>query len=270
MSIGAGMAYEDWAQGATRTPFVDPNGNIGTFASLFSPQLSDCFGVTRLVPTGSALAGGSVSWGDARPVGIVSLLDVRASGSVGLDVFGLGPDAGPITDSFIYPGYPSSDFVRHLHFMFDVSRSLTGVGLSMNALTVGSSITIGRLWAGPLWRVPEGIKRAWRSAVFDPGERALSPGGQNYPSDEQRRRWVKMGFSHVSFEQAYGREDNSVLDLQQLQMRVGTTSHVIVFPRLQEHAIHRVGVYGTVTEWDPIENVAGDYFTSGLRVEENL
>lgn len=277
MSIRAGIAYEDWVQGGTKN-ITAAAGNIGVFDHLKTPQLSECVGASSATPSFPNVVGASgfFSWGDARPVDVVSILDVRSEGDLFFDLYGLGPGGGPFTTEHRYQGFPSSDFVRHLHILFPEPRMMTGVGLNFgvrgtaNGGTGLGSFTIGRLWAGPMWRVPEGIKRAWRSGILDPGEKSRSPGGQNYPAPEQRRRWVKMSFSHVEFEQAYGREDNTVMDLQQLQMRTGTTTPVIVFPRLQEHAMHRVGIYGTASEWDAIENVAGDYFTSGLRVEEDL
>lgn len=277
MSIRAAIAYEDWLIGGATLASSLPGDwtAIGDGSQLFTPQLSDCAGFLRPEFSGTGTWTVDRSIGGIRDIGHVSLLDLRHSGgSYLIQVYVLPPtgDPGLIYEGVDYGGYPSSDFVRHLHIPLDAPASATAIRVSVSVLssTAETEISFGRIWAGPLYVVPEGIKRGWRSGLIDPGESQRSPGGQNYADPEQRRRWVKMNFSHVEFEQAYGNVLNTVIDFQQLQMRIGRTSPCIVFPRLQDHAMHRVGIYGAVTEWDPIENVGGDYFTTGLRIEEDL
>jgi hypothetical protein len=274
----AAIAYEDWVQEGTKNSTAAA-GNIGLFDNLKSPQLSDCVGAESTVASVPNVVGASgfFSWGDARPVQVVSILDIRSSGDLFFDLYGVGPDVGSFTDEHRYSGFPSGDFVRHLHIFLPTPRMLTGVGLNFgvrgtaNGGTGLGSFTIGRLWAGPLWLPPQGIHREWETAIIDPGEVARSRGGQGYARTEQRLRRLSMTLTHVPAAQAFGLADNSVLDLQQLGMRIGTTSPVLVFPRVDdEHLRHRLGIYGNLTEPMRIRHGAGDQFNAGLEVVEQL
>lgn len=277
MNIRAAIAYEDWlADGETLAASMPgewvPIGNVD---DLVLPQLSDCAGFLR--PENSEMGTWTVdrSIGGVREISFVSLLDFRHRGGsylIQLYVLPASGDPALVYEGVDYGGYPSSDFVRHLHVPLETPVSAIGVRTSITVLTSSdeTEITVGRPWAGPLYIVPEGINRGWSSAVLDPGENSRADGGQNYAASEQKRRWVKMSFSHVAYEEAYGNALNTVMDFQQLQMRLGKTSPCIVFPRMQQHAMHRVGIYGSMTEWDPILNAGGDYFTTGLRIEEDL
>ncbi|QNL13385.1 cell spreading mediator [Microcystis phage vB_MaeS-yong1] len=277
MSIRAAIAYEDWLiSGATLAVSLPEDWTpINDESNLFTPQLSDCVGFLRPEFTGTGTWSVDRAIDGVRDIALVSLLDFRHDGGsylIQVYVLPSSGEPGLIYEGVDYGGYPSSDFVRHLHIPLESPVSGVGVRVSVTVLSSSAEtqISIGRVWAGPLYLVPEGIKRGWRSGLIDPGESQRSPGGQNYPDPEQRRRWVKMSFSHVDYEQAYGNELNTVMDFQQLQYRIGRTTPCIVFPRMQSHAMHRVGIYGAVTEWDPIENVGGDYFATGLRIEEDL
>lgn len=277
--MGAAIAYEDWARTGNPVTGVWTLPRIGTEAAVVSPQLSDLFGISYTTgQAGSSL--GRIygrNWGDLRPVRIVSLLDIRISGTAIFDLFLLGGTGGGlvVSASVGYDGFPSSQFVRHLHFILPETRQSSGVQVYMRRNTEvadgAGQITAGRLWAGPLWEAPNGIFRSWETSIRDPGEVSRSRGGQGYARDEQRIRSLRMELAHVPTELAFGVEDNTVLDLQQLGMRIGTTSPVMVFPRTEDqHSIHRLGVYGTMTEGMRIRHGAGDQFNAGFEVVEQL
>jgi hypothetical protein len=139
------------------------------------------------------------------------------------------------------------------------------------------TLTTGGLWAGPVWSSSDGIESTWSQAIVDRGTVGRSEGGQGYPRRRQRYRSFEGRAIHVPFEYAFGDEDDAtVLDIQQLLYRIGTTEPIALFPRTQDaagvvssHVIHRLGIYGHMAETGRREHLGGDlYQWTGVRVDE--
>jgi len=177
---------------------------------------------------------------------------------------------------------PSADFPSHLWKLLDEEiPDGYDVTLTVSA-SFGSgggtlTFTAGGLWIGPVWSTPDGIEATWSQSVVDRGTVGRSEGGQGYPRRRQRYRSFEGRAIHVPFAYAFGdADDATVLDIQQLLYRIGTTEPVALFPRTQDatgalstHVIHRLGVYGHMAEPGRIEHLGGDlYQWTGVRVDE--
>lgn len=178
---------------------------------------------------------------------------------------------------------PSEDFPSHLWaFLPDGDRTdIDGIRIIVTA-TFGTgggtlSLTAGSLWVGPTWSPPDGIEYSWSTSVVDPGQMGRSVGGQGYPRRRQRYRTLEGRAVHVPFAWAFGDpEDATVLDIQQLMYRVGTTDPVVVFARtkdatgaLSADVQHRLGIYGHFAEVGRIEHLGGNLYQWGqFRVDE--
>jgi hypothetical protein len=187
---------------------------------------------------------------------------------------------GPVATTPIWTA-PSANFITHLWGLLDEEVQATHVRISVTA-TFGSgggtlTVTAGALWAGPVWAPPDGIEATWSMAIVDPGTLGRSVGGQGYPRRRQRYRSFEGRAIHVPFVWAFGDEDDAtVLDIQQLLYRIGTTEPIALFPRTLDaagvqstHVIHRLGIYGHMVDPGRIEHLGGDlYQWAGVRVDE--
>jgi hypothetical protein len=209
-----------------------------------------------------------------RPIDVIALLDVRFSSTLQVAAQ-TGPGAAifpttPITT------YPSGDFVRN--FFFLLPERINVFALLMQFLAPsGSTYSVGRIWAGPLFEPPVGIERDWELSMEDPGDKRPSRGRQMYARRGQRYRTARLNLSAVPRDQAFGLPDHTVLDLQQLAYRLGTTDPCIVLPRTRTaegefdvHAIHRLGFYGGLQRPMRIQHAGGPYFRAQLEAEEWL
>ncbi len=289
------LAYDDYIQRSTYSeshPSHPTSINlfdateIGHLDSLRTPQLSQCWGYSG-ASLGPPYVDLRLLWGDPSkpaeklPVRIISLLDVRITFEASMVdqflSFSLIDGASVYEELLedlpvILSRYPSDDFTRHIHLILPADFDAHGVRLIYQGF---GAVTIGQIWAGPLWLPSAGIQHDWECSIIDPGEMGISRGGQGYPRQRQRRRQLDMRLSHVPFEQAFGNSGNTVLDLQQIGYRVGTTTPIIAFPRTRDaagngdaHAIHRLGVYGHLAEPLRIRHVASDRFDTAIRVAE--
>lgn len=274
------LAYEDYVQRGV-WDFAGyesmPGDIVGDIRNLQDMRLGKCVarasgGVSDFVNVWQDPAGE----GSGLPMQIISVLDVRkGEGTFVINLGYLDGDGELVEIEYTPAIWPTSDFVQHMHLILPEQVSAKGLLCSVT----GSDTTwsIGRLWTGPLLRGTVGIQNRWECSIIDPGEMGLSRGGQGYPELRQRRRRLDMQLSAVPYELAFGNADNTVLDLQQLGYRVGTTGTVIAFPRTlndagdpDTHAIHRLGVYGHFADPLAIRHVAGSNFDARLRVEELL
>lgn len=196
----------------------------------------------------------------------------------------VSPDDSEGSGTSIIPVWngPSSDFPRHLWHLLDTPLSAcTEVALLITAVAgVGDgtlTLTAGALWAGPIWAPPDGIEATWSQAIIDPGKMARSPGGQGYPRTRQRYRTFEGRAIHLPFTWAFGDPDDAtILDVQQLLYRVGTTQPIALFPRtwdsagaVSTHVIHRLGMYCHLVDTGRIEHLGGDlYQWSGVKADE--
>lgn len=293
MSLGAAIGYYDAMAGGSfvtsqldTTP-ADPSAGspwitgtqIGSINNLFTAQLSQCFGLAdghgamyfyRRFATPITL--GMVSFLDLRTDGEVLITAQAWSDTTGIDL------ASPSTD---YMANPGSGFIwnHHLFASTPLENCHTVLIRVQGKLISGvrKRFTLGRIWAGPVYRPPNGICKEWESTLIDPGEVGKSRGGQGYPRYRQKYRRVRMDLSHITFEQCFGGPSYTDMDLQQLGFRLGTTEPCLVFPRTTDatgaadtQAIHRIGIYGHLTELPNIRHRAGNYFDASLTAEELL
>lgn len=271
------LAYEDYVERSEFDGSLGSSGPVPDVAGSFD-SLKDMRLAKAAVWSDLGTLVMYVTFAEPAPVQLVSILDVRIDGPIACQIhfYDMDENLKPIRHDADLIEYPGSDFVRHQHAILPAPAMAKGIRVALGG-DASAPLSIGRLWAGPLWAPPDGIKRRWQQSVIDPGEMAISRGGQGYPRQRQRRRRLDVELSHMPYEWAFGREDNAILDLQQIGYRVGTTEPVICFPRtltpagdIDTHAIHRLGVYGHLTEPLRIRHVAGPYFDAEMRVDELL
>jgi hypothetical protein len=230
---------------------------------------------------------------------IIEATWAMASGTVSVDLVGLlnyavsAPDAASVAVSLTAYGpsdsyqenaiwtRPSADFPLHAWVFCPDRIQASEIRLQVTALFGGAgetlTLTAGGLWAGPVWSPPDGIEATWAQSIVDRGTVGRSEGGQGYPRRRQRYRSFEGRAINVPFDWAFGdAADSTVLDIQQLLYRIGTTEPVALFPRTQDatgalstHVIHRLGIYGHMVDPGRIEHLGGDlYQWAGVRVDE--
>lgn len=177
---------------------------------------------------------------------------------------------------------PSTDFPAHLWHLLDEEVSDAVQVYIVIEPTFGTgggslSLTAGGLWSSPIWCPPDGLDASWRMSPIDPGVMGRSAGNQGYPRRRQRYRAWEGRAVDVPIEWAYGDpNDASIIDIQQLLYRVGTTEPCVLFPRSRNaagersvHLMHRLGVYGHFQELGGIDHTGGDnYAWTGARFAE--
>lgn len=179
---------------------------------------------------------------------------------------------------------PSGDFPRHAWALlpdgvFDGYWVTIEVTVTLGATAGTVTLECGGLWAGPVWSIPTGggVEATWSQAVVSPGRMGRSEGGQGYPRRRQRYRAWEGRITGLPFRNAFGDPDDAtLLDVQQLIYRIGTTEPVVLFPRTVDasgaqsvHVMHRLGMYGHMPEAGRIEHLGEDrYQWTGCRMEE--
>lgn len=273
----SGIAFEDWVAGADfyAAPFPTSSfgDDVGSIENIRSPQLGVQWG-----SSGGWNADIRAVWGTPRPLQILSMLDIRrGTGGLGQVRYGYIDALSNIVwfDAAIRPiyTYPNSDFIRHDHLV--LANPVSALGAVLSITNAGAPLTFGRLWAGPIWSPSSGVERRWSSGIVDPGTLQKSRGGQGYERREQRSREHEGSFAQMPFEEAFGNEAGSVVDLQQIAMKLGNTSPCILFPRLfkpngtiDSHSVHRLGVYGHFKQPIRINHNAGNYFGANMSFAE--
>lgn len=276
---------------ALTQPFGDLT--VGTLESLRDGRLA-----TRCTLSATSALGGSATVGldwqraggpsDLVPCGLVGLLnyDVSAPGaSVITWTIQLYTDSGLVSfDSIEVFQRPSDDFPQHLWCLLGSTYQVYGARIIVVAewpeATSGTlDITPGAMWAGPVWAPPDGLDATWWQAPVDGGKMGRSDGGQGYPRRRPRWRSFEGRAVHVPFKHAFGDDtDPSLLDIQQLLYRVGTTGIIALFPQTKDatgapslHRIHRLGIHGHFAETGRLEHLGSDLFQwTQARVDELL
>lgn len=292
MSLNAAIGYFDAMAGGSfvtseiNTNPVDPGAGspwitgtqIGTVANLFTPQLSQCFGLAD----GHGAMYFYRHFAEPITLGVVSFLDLRTDGEVLITAQGWSDTTGiDLASSADYVANPGSGFIWNHHlFASTPLENCHTVLIRVQGKLIGGvrkRFTLGRIWAGPLYRPPNGICNEWESTLIDPGEMGKSRGGQGYARTRQKYRRTRMSLSHITFEQCFGGPSYTDMDLQQLGFRLGTTEPCLVFPRTtltngdeDTQAIHRIGIYGHLTELPNIRHVRGNNYDASLTAEELL
>jgi hypothetical protein len=254
----------------------------GSLSALGTSQLSD-----RVTITASAGAFSNASivlhWfvdeSRASMIQLIGLLNYALSAPaatsiiVDLSVLGVSGAGDVVSQTLTQWERPSGDFPNHLWAILEagvvdgywVTLEITApMGAEGGTLTMAA----GGLWAGPLWWLPHGIATGWKGQVEDAGTMRVSKGRQGYASRATRGRVFVGRAIDVDFEYAYGSEvDPTILDIQQLQFRVGTTEPVVIFPRTRNragnrsvHVMHRLGVYGHFRDLGWITEATGDKY----------
>lgn len=281
------VLYETGATVAAGTGTV----TAGALADIQDMRLSK-----RVTLSNTGLAYGSANivlhWhvptADAAEIQLIGLLNYAITAPVGatvlvqISVLGVAGGGDVVDQAVTQWDRPSEDFPLHLWAILD-NPIVDGywvtvwVTAALDAAGGDLTLTTGGLWAGPVWAPPNGIEATWSQAIVDAGNMGRSVGNQGYPRRRQRYRSFEGRAIHVPFANAFGDEnDASVLDIQQLLYRVGTTEPIALFPRTQDangdvssHVIHRLGIYGHMSETGRIEHLGGDlYQWTGARVDE--
>jgi hypothetical protein len=272
------IAFRDYVQDGSFT------GTFGTgqaplaggFVSLKSPQLADC--AVWSSGLGSTIA---IICTFEKPelISAICALDVRAKTALSVDTQYYAMDDSLLVfgPGFVgFQEYPNEGFLRHHHTIVPSPVMAKGIRVD-SAMLSSTSLSIGRLWAGPTWEPSGSIDFDWFSDVEDRGEMGESRGGQGFPRPRQKRRILGMNLGAVPYEDAYGNEADTVMDLQQLGFEIGTTSPIIALPRTRKengdidtHAIHRLGTYGHLTNTLKIQHAKGNFFKTSMNVRELL
>lgn len=262
--------------------------SAGAMSALQTMQLSD-----RVTLTDTAVGEGaatvqvhwSVSSSEAVAIQLIGLLNYTLSApgasSVNWTITiaragGGGLEAEPIT---VY-SRPSEDFPSHVWAILDeeLDDAYDVIFSVSAAFSAGGTLTLslGGLWLSELWTLPAGLEASWAQVLEDNGVLKRSKGNQGYARRGSRYRRFRGRADKVPFEHAYGAEDGSVVDIQQLLYRVGTTEPIVLFPRTRSkdgvrsvHVMHRLGVYGHFERLGEIQEDGGDnYAWSGVEVAE--
>lgn len=169
------------------------------------------------------------------------------------------------------------DLPRHLLKLFDTAQLAQYVQFSLVSASgdTGGYLEAGRLWIGDAIIVPYGTNSDWSIATRERGTVDESAGLEAYPSAKPRGRELRMSFSPVNVQYAYGTADGGLTSLantpcfQDLHTYAGAIGEVIAFPRSGGIWPRRVGVYGRLTDDSlTIRHVAGPNYSTETRVIE--
>lgn len=215
----------------------------------------------------------------AAAIQLVGLLNYTLSAPgaesiiVQLSVLGVAGTGDVIEQTLTRWERPSPDFPLHLWHILDEPIAdgywvTVFITATMGAEGGTLAVTAGGLWAGPLFTLPRGLEASWWQKPDDRGRMGLSEGNQGYPRRRKRRRVFGGRAVHIPFEYAYGDEDDeSIMDVQQLLFRVGTTEPIVLFPRTRNrvgarsvHVMHRLGMYSHLSDTGRIEEMGGDEY----------
>ena len=276
--------------GATLETFGPGIVTAGALSALQDMRLSKRVTLTDTTAVEGAATVGlhwSVDSADALSMQLIGLLNYTlvATGSTGVlwSITIAKAGGGALSDEpIVIFERPSADFPSHAWLLLaeeipDGYDVILTISASFGAGGGTLSFTAGALWLGPIWSLPDGIEATWSQAVSDPSTMGRSVGNQGYPRRRQRYRSFEGRAIHVPFAWAFGDEtDATVLDIQQLLYRVGTTEPIALFPRTQNaagdvsvHVMHRLGIYGHMAETGRIEHLRADnYQWTGVRVDE--
>lgn len=249
--------------------------SAGSVDNLKTMRLSDKATIVDTVASGDAVIELSYeldSGAPGLPVGLIGLLNYTLSHDGATSVtWEVSIDGGAFVDiSDLVWQRPNSNMPLHLWY-FPTEDNIYEVVFRITA-TFSSAGTLmfapGALWVGPLWATADGMEATWSNSVTDAGRMGRSEGSQGFPRRKPKYRVYEGRAVHVPFEWAYGDEnDDSILDIQQLQYYVGVTEPVVLFPRTLNasgeysvHSTHRLGVYGHFEDIGRIEHMGGDLY----------
>lgn len=259
------IAYRDymragsWAPGFGEVPGLD----ITPLDLVLNPQLGRPWKATQGFGNRVLVR----NFGATCPIDIVALLDVRHDGPLSVRV-AHGPDI-EIQPTTPILQYATSDFTVNMYFVLPARVNTNAIATRFTA-SPGVNYSVGRIWAGPVYRPPSGIAFDWSTQIVDAGTKRRTKGKQGYSSLGSHIRQLTMRIAGLSFEDSYGLPDNSIVDLQQVGMILGTTQPCIAIPRTRKangdldfQAIHRLGVYGDLPNGIRQTHRGGDLYDGG-------
>lgn len=282
------IGYKDVASEAV-TSFESLNvGALGLIAdssssNLFTEQLSSCFILRKPADAMNRTGIYSIvrTFSTPTDVNVASLLDVRvlndapwnSNVSVALKVNGAayGGSASMLT---LWNVFPDEQFIKSHHVIGSTIANAVSVALEVTMTgTAEIAISIGRLWAGPMWK-NTGLTASGNrlsAGVIDPGEVLLSKGGQAYPRRQQKLRTMRFNVLAQEFDAAFGSTISTTMDLQRLAYILGQTEPCLAFPMSDStQAIHRLGLYCTQTDQLTLTNIEGSLYELPLAFREIL
>lgn len=264
--------------------------SAGAMSALQTMQLSDRVTLTDTV-VGEGAATVQVHWSvssaAAVAIQLIGLLNYTLSAPGASAVTwsmtiaragGGGLEAEPIT---VY-SRPSEDWPSHVWAILDeeLDDAYDVIFSVSAAFSAGGTLTLslGGLWLSALWKLPKGIAAGWTQVIEDNGVMRRSKGNQGFARRGSRYRRFRGRAIDVPFEYAFGSEvDPTVIDIQQLLYRVGTTEPIVLFPRTRHeltdprsvHVMHRLGIYCHLERLGEIAHRAGPYYEwSGVEAAE--
>lgn len=260
------IAYRDYMRAGSWAPgFGDvPGLDITPLDRVLTPQLGRPWKATQALSSDRILVR---TFGATYPIDIIGLLDVRYNSQLEVRI-AYGPDI-EIQPTTPIIEYAASEFTVNMYFVLPARINTSALAFRFFALA-GTQYSIGRIWAGPVYRPPAGIAFDWSTRIVDAGAVRRTKGNQGYSSMRRHIRQLSMRIGGLSFEQGFGLADNSVVDLQQVGMILGTTQPCIAMPRtlnpngsLNLQAIHRLGVYGNLPNGVQLTHRGGDLYDGG-------
>lgn len=141
----------------------------------------------------------------------------------------------------------------------------------------GFPMFLGRLWAGPVLSLTDGIDAGWSMSFRDTGDMAETAGSQWVATTGVRTRVLNVPVeAFASVETAWGIDGtthdplaNDPPSFLRLMFEAGITGEVIAIPRTLSQAwMHRAGVYGHIERNWSIGHKSGPYFGSSFSVIE--
>lgn len=225
----------------------------------------------------------STDW--PRQVQVIGLLGfaatVAGAGATTWRVVGINSGGSPVTvfdtGDVAFTPLPQDGFPRHSYLILSAPAELDEVRILFEG--VGTvTLEVGGMWVGPLWSTQRGaLLDGWTLGVIDPSKVEASLGGQTYDRQLSRRRSLDAQLGTLSWAEAFG-GSGLAPDAQMIAYELGASSYCIAWPRtrrtpdgpLDATVIHRLGIYGRLTQPLSITAVQGDqYRLSPLHVEES-
>ena len=129
------------------------------------------------------------NFGTSYPIDIVALLDIRHDGPLSVRI-AHGPDT-EIQPTTPILEYATSDFTVNMFFLLPARVNTYAIATRFTA-SPGVNYSIGRIWAGPVYRPPAGIAFDWSTRIVDAGSVRRTPGNQGYSRLRSRIRQLSM------------------------------------------------------------------------------
>lgn len=234
---------------------------------LLRPALSDSALLEPVVvgppvPTTGAVV--VIDFGVDVEVGVVALVDLRPHLLSGEQlILGLEDEDetsvwGAVIDAWRPPDELFCGSVIRVIDPPVIARRL-GVAVAMVEPRV---IRVGAAWAGPVASFPGVAVSAGSSfAVDDRSQVETARDGRHFARRGPRLRRHDLRLAGATYHQAFG--GGSSMDLQALQVHVGTSGYCLVLPRTtepgpqgepvpSEDALHRLGIMAVAERWGPI------------------